>query len=243
MPTTPQQDKIDIHTRTDHVWGHIGDIITAHKDADPLLGIVTDLLDKLTRAGWILNLKKTILKPQTTLSFLGAIWSQTDVRRDPKLKYELQRVIATNTKKETQKIRGYLNYYLSFAGKVHTIINRVIKESKGKHFLCTLLEEDRIKFRDPDTSKEKAIFTEATTMRIGWTKGYSGHIMRTWPLPIIVTETLASLVGVYSVMKTGASKIRLFTDNMATAFFIKRGSGGFLYNIILNFIALFVREL
>lgn len=81
-----------------------------------------------------------------------------------------------NALKETQKIKGFLNYYLSFAGNVHSIINRTIKEIFGPHFLFKLMEEDRIKFRDPDYSKERSVFMDATMDRLGWLVwGGPGH--------------------------------------------------------------------
>lgn len=150
----------------------------------------------------------------------------------------LEQVIASisadNTQKRQQKIRGYLNYYLSFAGKVHSIVNRVIKEINGKVFLYALMEVDRIKFRDPDASKEFNVFSDATKTRIGWTSKFFQCTMSTWPLPIIATETLAALVGIYHMLKLNITKIRLFTDNVATAYFLKRGSAGFLYSMTIE---------
>lgn len=228
---------IEIRKHTKHVWGHIDDVKIAHKDPKHLRCIVTMLLAKLTKAGWVINPKKTILEPQSTINFLGAIWGQTEVKRDPKLKKALRAVIssihADNTKK--QKIRSYLNYYLAFAGKVHSLVNRVLNSNEGKVFLFALMEEDKIKFRDPDYTKEVNVFTDATKTRIGWHSKFFRRTMRTWPLPIIVTETLTALAGIeHDMVRLNISRIRLFTDNMATAFFLKRGTSGFLYSLTLE---------
>lgn len=83
------------------------------------------------------------------------------------LRQVISSIQATNTTKQQQKIRGHLNYYLSFAGKVHSLVNRTISVLNGKIFLFALLEEDKIKFIDPDHTKEQSFFTDATTMRIG----------------------------------------------------------------------------
>lgn len=229
---------IDIRKHTNHVWGHIDDIIISHKDIYHLRSFVTMLLAKLTKTGWVINTKKTILEPQSTINFLGAIWGQTDVKRDPKLNEALKEVIssihADNTKKQQQKIRGYLNYYLSFAGKVHSLVNRVLNGIEGKVFLYALMEDDKIKFRDPDYTKECNVFTDATTTRIGWSSRFFKRTMKTWPLPIIVTETLAALAGIHDMINLHITRIRLFTDNIATAFFLKRGTADFLYSLSLE---------
>lgn len=103
---------IDVRNHTKHVWSHIDDINIAHKNAKHLRNIVTMMLAKLTKAGWVIISKKTILEPQLTINFLGPIWGQTDVRHDPKLKETLKTVIAsiqeTISTKQQQKVRGYL---------------------------------------------------------------------------------------------------------------------------------------
>lgn len=90
---------------------------------------------------------------------------------------------------------------------MHSLVNRVLINQEGKVFLYALLEEDKIKFRDPDLSKERNVYTDATTERISWYSTMFKHTMKTWPLPIIVTETLAyfflALLGNLSLFDIG----------------------------------------
>ncbi len=121
-------------------WGHIDDIILAHKDNMFLRNFIKELLFKLSRAKWIINVKKSVLNPVKKIMFLGALWGQTAVVRNPEIDNTLTAVI-NNLKqglslKEHQQARGYLNYYLSFAGKVHSIVNRALTEpEEGKRYL------------------------------------------------------------------------------------------------------------
>ena len=71
----------DIKSTTEHVWAHIDDILVAHHDPKVLTELAELLIRKFTLVDWKLNMKKSIIKPSTSLTFLGAIWSQTKVKR------------------------------------------------------------------------------------------------------------------------------------------------------------------
>jgi len=69
--------------------------------------------------------------------YLGALWGKKCVYRNPEIDKTLKLVISSirrnMTLKEHQQARGYLNYYLSFAGHVHAIVNRALSEpEEGK---------------------------------------------------------------------------------------------------------------
>ena len=72
-----------IRESTKYVWGHIDDIVLAHPDKNKLKQIIKVLLNKLNKAGWEINLKKSILIPTKSLTFLGAIWSNKGIKRNP----------------------------------------------------------------------------------------------------------------------------------------------------------------
>lgn len=99
----------------------------------------------------------------------------------------------------------------------------------GQRFLYALLEEDKIQFWDPDHSKKRTVYTDATKTRFGWKSGRVRHTLKTCSLPIIVRETVAAFAELFTLTQKGASRIILFTDNMATAFFLERGTAGFQY--------------
>ena len=165
--------------------------------------------------------------------FLGALWGQAAVVRNPDIDDTLRMVIGGLkhglSLKEQQQARGYLNYYLSFAGRVHSIVNRALLEpEEGKRYLYALMEYRKIKFRDPEVSEQREIFTDATTNQCDELGG--GHAS-TVELPIIYAETLAALVGIYKQINNNIGNIILFTDNMATLYFIKKGTAGLLYNL------------
>ncbi len=218
-------------------WGHIDDIIIAHEDGNFLRNFVKSFLYKLSRAHWVINAKKSILNPVKEVMFLGAIWGNAEVIRNPEIDKTLSTVINSIKEglslKETQQIRGYLNYYLSFAGKIHSIVNRALLEpNEGKQYLYALMEHKKIKFRDPDI-KEESIYTDATINQLGWCNKEEGGYVQTITLPIIYAETLPAMIGIYKYINNKFYNINLITDNMATFYFIKKGTAGFLYN--LNF--------
>ncbi|CAF0917603.1 unnamed protein product [Brachionus calyciflorus] len=51
--------------------------------AKKLRQLVKELLELITRAGWTINTKKSVLEPVNRITFLGAIWDQNGVERTP----------------------------------------------------------------------------------------------------------------------------------------------------------------
>ena len=124
-----------------------------------------------------------------------------------------------------------LNYYLSFAGPVHSIVSRaILGPDIGKTYLFQLLEVNKIKFKDPPTGSPLQVFSDATPTRLGWIhKLGKGTAPLQYELPIMYTETLAAIIAIYSAVSAGETNIHLYTDNMATRAFLRRGASKFLY--------------
>jgi hypothetical protein len=181
-----------------------------------------------------------VVYPTKSFTFLGAVWDSSGVERlssvDETLKEVISSITTNMSPKEKDKVRGYLNYYLAFAGPVHSIINRTFLQPEyGKHYLIKLLECRRIKFRDPPNGQSLRVSSDATTKRLGWIHDYGkGTARLTEEQPIMLTETLATLVGAYSAMMQGSSNITLLTDNMATRAFLRRGAARFLFNFNIS---------
>jgi len=128
-----------------------------------------------------INAKKCVLNPVPKLSFLGAEWTQSEVMRkaevDPTLKELIARLQYMTETKEKQQTRGYLNYYLSFAGKVHSIVNRALLEPLGgTKYLYALMEARKVKFRDPEHLHTN-LFTDATVNQLGWCRRRIQHTL------------------------------------------------------------------
>ena len=193
------------------------------------------MLAKLNKAGWEINLKKSILIPTKSLTFLGAIWSNKGIKRNPEISYALTNVIVSmnsNLKlKRIQKIYGYLNYYLSFSKYFSSFLFRFIKEpDKLKPLLFELIKLDYLPFKLSDNRLTKSAFSDATPTQIGGItsskKTFSIRIHRT---NIMIAETIAALVTI-TLHKIG-TKLTLFTDNMATLSFINKGAAKFLLQL------------
>jgi hypothetical protein len=105
-------------------WGHIDDILVSHRNRSKLAILTFRLRRWLKQAGWPLNKSKSQLKPNKTIEFLGATWGQTGVQRPKKALSKLIKLIKTiprlTTEKSIMRTRGYLNYYLAFAGPVQS---------------------------------------------------------------------------------------------------------------------------
>ena len=102
-----------------------------------LKALVKELLEKLKRAGWTVNMEMSVLKPSSRLVFLGANWDEEGVERTKEASSAIWQLLKEVTLKNFplkskyhQKIRGYLNYYLRFAGNVHALVNLWLKMSQ-----------------------------------------------------------------------------------------------------------------
>lgn len=74
---------------------------------------------------------------------------QASKNRQSELEYNIGCVRPDMEEKLIQKFRGYLNYYLSFKGKVQSLVIEVIREETGQRYFYAILEVVKIKFRDP----------------------------------------------------------------------------------------------
>ena len=65
---------------TEFAWGHLDDMLIAHPDKEHLLKLGQHLTYLFKLVGWIVNVKKSQLTPVKTIMFLGATWTQTNVK-------------------------------------------------------------------------------------------------------------------------------------------------------------------
>ncbi len=101
-----------------------------------LTRIVQDLLLRFRRIKWKLNEGKCVLTPTRKLVFLCSNWHGAGVTRQEEATsgaLDLLEILeARDTPlgtKEKQIMAGFLNYYLQFAGKIHTIVQRLVETS------------------------------------------------------------------------------------------------------------------
>ena len=162
---------------TTMTWGHIDDVLVAHEDPEYLKEIVEKCLIMFEKIGWRLNLTKSVLIPVKSITFLGSTWGAEGVSRLPLVTKMCHQVIRTivNTQlalKPLQKIRGYLNYYLSFAGNFHSVINRNLLDShrlKCVHVMRWLVKEDFVSFYKPVLTETATYWSDATLTQVAFT--------------------------------------------------------------------------
>lgn len=224
-----------IKKSTEYVWGHIDDIIMAHKDKNCLTKILKALLLKLKRAGWEINLKKSVLVPTKSLTFLGATWSSKGVKRNDDISETLLNVILAMKKnlktKQVQKIYGFLNYYLSFSKYFSSLLFRFIKEpDKIRPLILELIKLDYLSFQISNNQKTVNAFSDATPTKLGGITGTKKHFsIPIQEMNIMLAETLAAIITIVAHKK--GTKLLLFTDNMATLSFLKKGRAKFLLRL------------
>ncbi len=145
-----------------------------------LKAIIKRLLYKLTLAKWRINTKKSVLTPSHEVEFLGAKWDGAGVTRTEeatKAVYEVLAYVYNNDieleSKMHQRIRGFLNYYMGFAGNVHVITNTILKMSsitKRQHFhyMLALAKTNTIRFKKKKANGQKfTLYTDATEDQLG----------------------------------------------------------------------------
>ena len=85
-----------------------------------------------------------------SIEYLGAIWDSEGVKRTKValVGMVIARIPCIANEREEQVIRGYLGYYLSFAGPAYSIVNKVIKYKNKFHlkYLYYLGSLDKISF-------------------------------------------------------------------------------------------------
>ncbi len=116
--------------------GHIDDILVCDKSKKRLKILIFRIKHWFKQAGWPLNIQKSILKPSKTIKYLGAKWTSKQVTRLPEISKNLKEIIGIipkiKTKKQLQRIRGYLNYYMGYSGPSHRLISIVPANKKSR---------------------------------------------------------------------------------------------------------------
>ena len=232
-------------------WGHLDDFLIGHESKEVLRKLVRKLEKKLKLARWPINYEKSVRKPTRRLEFLGATWDGQGVTRNERVtaqcKLLIELIPTIRTEKKEQIVRGYLNYYMAFAEKCFSFINRALAERTAKYVPCLLelLKFKTLKFypRTMDRTPDVTIYTDATTCGLGIVGRYpdgSGvnAAIRTRPLPIITAETVAALLGLkhFALFNRGHSNFLLYTDNTATLYFLRKGSCKFFLPFEAHFI-------
>ncbi|RNA39744.1 hypothetical protein BpHYR1_018808 [Brachionus plicatilis] len=173
-----------IKRHTKYTYGHLDDLIIAHHDRRKLQVLLDVLRAKLRNAGWVINTKKSELNPVKNIKFLGANWDGLGIIRDKeatRFTREMAESLLTNDPKgrALQRVRGYLNYYLGYAGKVSPIVNTFIRMSLITRreywwYLSLIINIDRLKFRRTPR-KSSVWYTDASEYQLGAVDGGSGR--------------------------------------------------------------------
>lgn len=223
----------EIRRYTKWTWGHMDDILLAHEDPIFLKTVTKHIIQLLLQAGWKVNEEKTVVDPVTNVEFLGADWTQSGVRRKAKHTHGALEVIANihklQTTKQHQVACGYLNYYMQYAGPVHSLVNRAVK-GKSPFLIETLkdllLQNDNIKFyfleRDTHTW-----FSDATPYKIAAVDQNKTLILEhEVNTSILMAEAAAALMVVAFIQPTRniTTTINLGIDNMAVVHWIRNGA-------------------
>ena len=183
---------------------------------------------------WPINREKSILTPVRSVEYLGAIWNSTGVERTKVatslVNMAIARIPNIANEREEQVIRGYLGYYLSFAGPAYSIVNKVIKikNKKNLKFLYYLGRLNKISFYHRARIKS-VIHCDATNSQGGYIIDRIPAVLTHRPIPIIMAETFVALTAMIKRAynhKANAKtlEIDIYTDNMATLYFLRKGS-------------------
>jgi hypothetical protein len=156
---------------TPYVWGHIDDVIIAAKSRRVLQSAIDKLIIKLELAGWKLNKAKCELKPVRNLTFLGARWGRTGIKRQANTTRSIVNVIKAiprlKTLKQQQQAAGFLQYYLSFAGNCSRAIQLAFENPAQANKLIKLAKKAFLKFKPSRTAKSALVYSDATPGRLG----------------------------------------------------------------------------
>ena len=121
------------------MWGHIDDMLVASENFI-LLKVISNVYQELfKRVYWTLNLEKSVLFLVKKITFLWLICNESAVTRSHAATDMCRKIVEFVQNKDLkpkqlQRIRGYLNYNLSFAGNYFSIINRILKLKNQKPF-------------------------------------------------------------------------------------------------------------
>jgi hypothetical protein len=214
------------------VWSHIDDILFAHH-SEHLVWLVSQFFqDLFNQVEWKLNTKKSVLIPKTRVKFLGAYWGPEGVKRSRKVSAILSQltIAILHVKlagKPLQRIRGFFNYYLAFAGLYFSLINRILllkDKSKFCKIIFFLIKQDFIHFNNIVPNTIIHIFSDAKPFKCA--VYLNGHTeAKTSFRPILINELLAATMALKVVKKLNVAHPRVFMyiDNKAVVSFINKG--------------------
>ena len=166
--------------RGSFAYGYIDDILIGARSKKALIRIVRDLLYKFEQVKWPINADKCVLIPQRIIVFLGSEWGGSGIRRNVGVSsgvITLIRMLGSATRplslERRQIVAGYLNYYMQFAGKLHTVVQRLVdsagvdrKRARGLAvFLMEQCATDFIGFRSPSRGV-LTVYADATPTKL-----------------------------------------------------------------------------
>lgn len=234
-----------------YAWGHIDDILLAHEDPRTLREAVKLLLEKLSAVDWRLNLKKSVLEPQPTITFLGAKWGPNGVKREEIVTERLSAVWNYIKKrplrvKALQRVSGLFNYYFGFAGFYHAVTNRILKypdKTPYEYIIRYLLKSDFVSFR-PLNLKPINAWSDASQYGIAAVFEVATIARSCRSAYIAMNELKAAVLAGETFLRMYDKKkfsLNLFVDNMNVLFLLLKGSCkwtinlNFLFNILKFF--------
>ena len=209
------------------VWGHMDDLLIAHRDKNKVQKATDNLLKKFEKINWIINKEKSILVPKKEITFLGATWGKHGIKRLKEVDPALEKWTATNPKTELefQQKAGFLSDYNLYNRKAGPITYKLIK-GNNKKYLKQLLMKDFLLFKPPKPKICFRAYADATLSKIGFVVNGMGYEKSRQSRSIIENESIAALTAL-SFLKKNFGHLNyyfeLYTDNMATLAFLKKG--------------------
>lgn len=226
-------------------FGHLDDILLIDHDKQRLQETIDDVLLRLFKSKWPVNYAKSILRPATSVTFLGSVWNQMGVTRLDSVTKLLVEIVDFCTchdlsveSKLKQRLRGFLGYYLQFAGKVHSVINSWLslpssddKRSLRSH-VDLIVSKKSLLYHHTNNSKV-TLYTDATPNQLGILvkQPNTGDHERSIPLgedfPIHWTETSALIEGLSFLQELKYprdTQVNCYVDNFNTFYAFKKGS-------------------
>ena len=141
--------------------------------------------------------------------------------------------------KEKQVIKGYMSYYLQFAGKVHSIVERFVEGrdvEANASLLSELVKIDAVEFRSA-AQGSLVVYADATPVKLAGMimKDLDNNIpvtlveTKNWhcSLPIIEAEIRAILLALDKLVEMKRYhrfRVQVFTDSTPALFFFKRAT-------------------
>lgn len=227
----------------EYAWGHLDDLLVAHEDPVALEALAQHMLYLFNLVKWVVNIEKSVLKPTQNVIFLGARWLSDRVVRTTKATLECARIWAaisrsdeTLTGRPLQQIRGFLNYYFSFAGNFHSVINRILNSKNKIRFnkiFIYLINKNTIFLNLPrinNSSNFVNFASDATKTQLAAMEmdNPSNAIIEKSNNNILVNELKAALLSLRlaaqkAIVEGRTFSARVYIDNKAVIAFLNQG--------------------